>query len=172
MSMTAPKVRSDRFVPGPGPRGSNQRGFNLIEVLVTIVVLAIGLLGLAGLQAHSLKNSHSSLYRTIASQQAYDIADRIAANLAGVAAGHYDNLTATLPSDPNCIATGCSTANMALTDQFQWLRTNAVLLPNGSGTVQCAIGPAGNRICVVTTSWTERTEGSNLTQSFVTQFAP
>ena len=157
-----------------------QTGFTLIEVLVTIVLLAIGLLGLAGLQAYSLKNSHGSAYRTIASQQAYDMADRIGANLAGVAAGSYDNLNATTPTNPNCITSGCSATNMALTDYYQWRRANDVVLPGGTGTVRCVIGPAGcvanvagsNRIFDITVSWTERTESGNVTQSFVTRFAP
>ena len=150
-------------------------------MLVTIVVLAIGILGLAGLQARSLTNSHGSFYRTIATQQAYDIADRIASNLAGVAAGSYDNLTSTLPTNPTCVTSGCTAASMALTDQYQWLRANAVVLPGGSGTVRCAIGPAAtcvtntagaNRQFDVTVSWTERTAAGNLTQSLVTRFAP
>ncbi len=157
------------------------QGFDLVEILVTIVLFAIGVLGLAGLQVRSLGDSHASAYRTIASQQAYDIADRIAANLAGVAAGHYDNLTAIVPSDPQCMSAGCSVANMALTDHYQWLRATAAVLPAGTGTVRCAIGPAAtcvtntpgsNRIFDVTVAWSERTADEHLTRRFITRFAP
>jgi type IV pilus assembly protein PilV len=181
MSMIAPNAPWYPCVDGVRTRQASQHGFTLIEVLITIVILAIGLLGLAALQGFSLKNSHGSFYRSVASQQAYDMADRIAANLAGVAAGNYDNLTATIPTNPNCITSGCSAANMALTDQYQWLRANAVVLAGGSGTVRCEIGPAAscennvagsNRVFRVTVSWNERTEGDNLTQSFVTRFVP
>ena len=156
-------------------------GFTLLEVLVTLIVLSLGLLGLAGLQAFSLKNNHIAYYRAIASQQAYDIQDRIRANLAGVIGGGSDNLTATLPADPGCIATGCTAAQMAVTDQFQWLTANAAMLAGGSGTVRCVIGPAGSgcvattgnaRVFDITVSWTEKNESGNITQNFVTRFSP
>lgn len=177
MSMIPDNPRSACQAPGHGPSRARARGFNLIEVLVTMVLLAIGILGLAGLQARSLTNSHGSVYRTIASQQAYDIADRMAANLVGVGAGNYDNLTATLPTNPGCITTGCSVANMAVTDRYQWLRVNAATLPSGQGTVRCVIGPAAtcvtntagsNRIFEVTVAWIERTSS----QKFKTRFTP
>lgn len=155
-------------------------GFTLLEVMVAIVVLSLGLLGLAGLQAASLRNNQTAYYRGIATQQAYDIADRLRANLAGVRAGNYNNLTAVIPTDPACFLAGCTIANMAVTDHFQWNTTNAALLPNGVGTVVCADGPAtagctaatGNWVFNITVSWTERTEGGNVTQSFVTRITP
>ena len=170
---------------GRGARPARPRGFSLIEVLVTMVLLAIGLLGLAGLQARSMANSHSSFYRTIAAQQAYDIADRMAANLLGVDAGNYDNLTATLPANPNCIASGCSVANIALTDHYQWLRANAAVLPGGSGTV----ANIGGSSCIfeVRVMWHEKgmndpgsvssdpncpTGTAPNTRCFVTRFTP
>ena len=55
-------------------------GFTLIEVLIAMLVLAVGLLGLAGLQATSLKNNQSAYNRSQATQLAYDIADRMRSN--------------------------------------------------------------------------------------------
>ena len=55
-------------------------GFTLIEVLIAMIVLAVGLLGLAGLQATSLRNNQSAYNRIKATQLAYDIADRMRAN--------------------------------------------------------------------------------------------
>jgi len=169
----------------PMPSRGDHRGFTLLEILVAIVVLSIGLLGLAGLQVVSLNNNQTAYYRSVATQQAYDMADRMRANLAGIAAGNYDNLTATLPADPGCIASGsvgCTTlANVALTDQFQWLTQNAAVLPSGAGTVRCAVGPSANcatntatsnRVFDITVSWLEKTPTGNATQSFVTRFAP
>lgn len=59
-----------------------QRGFTLLEILVTLVILAIGLLGLLSLQIVSLKNNHSAQQRTTAIVHAYDILDRIRVNKA------------------------------------------------------------------------------------------
>ena len=70
------------------PLTKTQSGFTLLEIMVAIVVLSLGLLGLAGLQAASLRNNQTAYYRSIATQQAYDIADRLRANLAGVGAPH------------------------------------------------------------------------------------
>lgn len=156
-----------------------QRGFTLLEILVAIVVLSIGLLGLAGLQVVSLNNNQIAYYRAIASQQAYDIADRMRANLAGVSAGRYDALAASIPTDPDCVTNVCSVANMAIADHSLWNAANARLLPAGVGTVQCFEGlTAGctnagpNWTFDLTVSWTEKNEAGNATQSFVTRFAP
>jgi type IV pilus assembly protein PilV len=159
-----------------------QRGFTLLEILVAIVVLSIGLLGLAGLQAISLNNNQIAYYRSLASQQANDMAERMRANLAGVTAGSYDNLSATLPTNPSCISSGCTTlANVAVTDHFQWLTNTAAILPGGAGTVRCASGPTANcvtnlanssRVFDITLTWTEKSQAGTATQSFVTRLAP
>lgn len=106
----------------------------MVEILVTIVILSIGLLGLAGLQASGLKNNQSAFLRTVAMQQAYDMADRIRANAAGQKAGDYDAISGT-PSDPNCISSGCTAAQMAQYDAYDWNTDNTAQLPSGQGTV-------------------------------------
>lgn len=174
---------------------SLQSGFTLLEILVAIVVLSIGLLGLAGLQAVSLNNNQVAYYRAIASQQANDMADRMRANAAGITAGNYDSLTATLPVNPGCIATGttgCTAlANVAVTDHFQWLTNTAALLPSGAGTIRCVQGPAAtcatntatsNRLFDITVTWIEKgnvfndpncpTGTAANTRCFVTRFTP
>lgn len=160
----------------------------MIEILVSIVVISLGLLGLAGLQALSLRNNQVSHYRSIATQQAYDMGDRIRANLVGVQAGRYNNLSGTLAAlqatDPACVTTGCTPAQMATTDFLQWRTVNNALLPNGGGTV-CLDDPstvpvdclaAGSYNAdwpfVITVTWNEKTEAGNATQSFVTRFRP
>ena len=170
-----------RFSANREPQKKASGGFTLLEVLVTIVVISLGLLGLASLQLVSLNNNQTAYYRALATQQAYDMMDRMRANLAGVTAGTYDNLTAANPTNPACFTAGCSTANMTGTDYFQWLTNSAAKLPGGSGSVRCIEGPAAtcvtntatsNRIFDISVSWTARTEAGNVTDSFVTRFAP
>lgn len=123
----------------------NQAGFTLLEILVAVVIMSMGLLGLAGLQAASLRNNQSAYFRGIAAQQVYDMADRIRANRVGVAAGNYDNLNnAAALTDPQCFTAGCTAADMATTDYLQWDTNNSDLLPGGVGTVTCVQGPGAN----------------------------
>lgn len=58
-----------------------QLGVSLLEVLISVVVLSVGLLGLAGLQAVSLKNNTSAYQRGLATMLAYDVIDRIRADM-------------------------------------------------------------------------------------------
>ena len=108
---------------------ASQSGFTLLEVLVAIVVVSLGLLGLAGLQAATLRNNQNAYYRAVATQQTYDIADRIRANQAGVAAGSYNNLTGVIPADPDCVTGACTPANIAVADHSQWNNNNATCCP-------------------------------------------
>jgi len=126
----------------------------MMEILVTIVVLSIGLLGLAGLQVSGLQNNQSSYYRTVAMQQAYNIADRIRANAAGKDAGAYDSLSGTA-SDPGCISSGCTPAQMAQYDQYQWNTDNANLLPSGAGKVA-----RNGKIFTATIMWDDERTGA------------
>lgn len=109
-------------------------GFTLLEVLVTAIILAIGLLGLASLQVFGLKNNHSAYMRSQATLLSYDIADRVRANPVGFRDGDYNNPSATEHSE--CVSTaGCSTADMAEHDMFEWARVLSTQLPSGSGVI-------------------------------------
>lgn len=65
------------------------RGISLIEVLITILVIGIGLLGLAGLQSVSMKNTYQASQRSQAMWLAQEIAERMRANPAGKEKGYY-----------------------------------------------------------------------------------
>lgn len=133
------------------PMKTEQSGFTLLEVMVAIIVLSLGLLGLAGLQAATLRNNQTAHYRAIAIQQTYDMADRLRANQAGVIAGNYNNLDASIPASPDCVAGVCTPANMAVADHSQWNNNNARMLPGGTGTV---VGTAAAGFDI-TISWVE-----------------
>jgi type IV pilus assembly protein PilV len=103
-----------------------QRGFSMIEVLVTVLILAIGLLGLAGLQSTSLRSNHSAMLRSQATVLAYDIADRLRANRTAALNGNYD---VDLEETP----TGTS---MVATDIIAWKTNLAEMLPLGDGAIE------------------------------------
>jgi type IV pilus assembly protein PilV len=70
---------------------SRQTGSSLLEVLIAVVILAFGLLGLAGLQATSVKSSHSAYQRSQATLLAYDMVDRMRAARTAAIAGRFDD---------------------------------------------------------------------------------
>ena len=72
------------------PSRRRSGGVSLIEVLVALVILSVGVLGLSRLQATQLRANNAAYLRTQAAIQAYDMADRMRANQAGVEAGSYD----------------------------------------------------------------------------------
>lgn len=113
------------------PRNS---GFSLIEVLIALVLFSMGLLGVAGLQVSGLRANHSSALRTQTTYLAYDMADRMRANIQGVNDGNYNNLSGD-PGDPGCASSSCTPALMAQTDLHEWNLANASNLPSGSGAV-------------------------------------
>lgn len=115
---------------------TNKKGFTLLEVLVAVLILSIGLLGIAGLQAKGLQFNHSAYLRTQATFLAYDITDRMRANIVAVNAGSYNNGSAAV--DTNCItaaSTSCTPAIMAGHDLYEWDAALASALPGGVGVV-------------------------------------
>lgn len=123
-----------------------QEGFTLIEVLVAVVILAVGLLGLSAMQLTSLKVNQGAYSRSQAALMASDMLDRMRANPDGVEAGNYDNLdtSGAIPSDQSC-SDGCSSSQIASQDFREWaanyrdvygLGSNFLpLVPGGTGTV-------------------------------------
>lgn len=100
-----------------------QRGVSLVEVLVASVVLSVGLLGLAGLQASGLRVGQSSIHRAQAAQLAYDVIERVRVNIANA-----DAYSLALDEPPG---EGTSVAARDLQDWRLRLRS----LPNGVGSI-------------------------------------
>lgn len=121
-----------------------ESGVSLFEVLITVVVVSIGLLGLAGLQFAGLHVADSAQDHTLATLLAQDIAERIKANSDGTAAGDYDMVTlstggATPPApSQDCFTAACDTTDMSKFDALQWYNMinsggpNTIVLPNAS----------------------------------------
>jgi type IV pilus assembly protein PilV len=104
-----------------------QRGFTLLEVMIALLVLSIGLLGLAALQGVGLRGSQEAYLTSQASLLAYDLADRIRANPAA-AVDDYNNFAPTCPEP-------VPTAPLAAADLGEWFCSVENLLPNGTASI-------------------------------------
>ena len=154
----------------------------MLEVLVSVLILAIGLLGLAGMYSFSLKNTSNSNVRSVATTQAYDIIEKMRANRTGLDSGYYINQQG--EQNTSCfLSTGCNSQQMAQMDVYQWNELNALFLPGGVGIV-CTDntpndGTPGVPACdglpnsnyVVKIWWNERVADGSL-QRFITVFKP
>lgn len=111
-----------------------ERGFTLIESMVALLVMSIGLIGIAALHGQGLNASRTAIYRTTAINLSADMADRIRANrVAGTA---YGNAAADNNCDPNSgPAVDCTPTELAEHDLFVWEALVSDSLPNGTGEV-------------------------------------
>lgn len=148
-------------------RSPQQDGFSLIELLVAVFVMAVGVLGVVGLQLLSLQNNRNALLRAEASRLAYDMMDRIRANAdpdngvdyAGVALGGDP------PATGDCRAATCTVAQMETYDHAFWkcslgnFNDNDVctglavtgFLPEGDGSIVVD----ANGVYTITVQWQE-----------------
>ena len=125
----------------------------MVEVLIAMVVMVVGLLGAAGMQVSSMRSHHDAYERTIALHQVSDMADRMRANMPGVAAGLYQNNNN--PPDQVCTGAGvnCTVQQIVDYDFFNWNRDNARLLPDAAGAVAA---PNADGLFTITLNWTGR----------------
>lgn len=158
---------------------SGAKGFTLLEILVTVIILAIGLLGMAGLQLTGMRNNQSAYLRTQAALLAYDMGERMRANSLGFNNNAYDQPQAV--EYPGCFtAEGCTVAEMAQNDAFEWSNTLATQLPMGNGVV-CLDGTPDDGIpespdcdgaggVYVIKIWWDDSRSGTQDQRFVTSF--
>ena len=124
-------------------------GYSLLEVLVSLLVLSVGLLGMAALQTFGLKANHASLERTQATVLIQDIADRMLTNRDGVVAGNYDAVNVSHSTSPpgygGCPTNCASASDLANFHIAEWIaRLNAPgYLARGSLTIQRQVGATG-----------------------------
>ena len=119
-----------------------QKGNSMIEVVVTILVISLGLLGLAALQITAMRYQRISSQRSEATQSVHDLGERIRANRLGVMSGHYLHTTAyaTTVSNqsaiPTCAKEKCTSKEIAQIDLAQWLQNLNRRLHGGAGYVE------------------------------------
>jgi type IV pilus assembly protein PilV len=134
-------------------------------VLVALVVLAIGLLGIAALYLNSLQSGRTAIYRTQAINLAADLADRIRMNRTAQAA--YGTAFADVEAAVAACETigGCTDGDLASTDLANWKQEIAQQLPGGEGQVAVTLPVAAGEPTnyVVTVRWTEVNEAAPVT---------
>lgn len=146
---------------------SSNRGFTLIEVLVALVVLSIGLLGLAALQLTSLQFNTNSDLRTQATVAAYDIIDRMRSNRTGFAANDYHVPTASdaatkisdyaaCGSSCACDTSECNASNLALYDLHQWYDMTDTQLPGSLANRPTITRDAATNEVTIVINWLEK----------------
>lgn len=153
-------------------------GFSLLEVLIALVILSVGLLGIAAMLSTTLKSNDSAYMRSQATILAYNIIDRMRANPIGATNGDYNIAMGTPAPGSGTVCTGggagCGSALLADYDLTQWKKTLASSsngLPNGDGSIVTSqLG--GVNLVTVTVLWNDSRAGHALgTAPAVTTFS-
>jgi type IV pilus assembly protein PilV len=146
------------------PAARRQAGFSLVELLAAVVVLSIGLLGVAKLSLGSVQANGSAYMRSQATELIQQIVDDMRANkLEALVGGYNIPMTSNLPAPgANCETINCTAAQVAAFDLATWVNrlnaTNGGALPSGAGsvTVTQTINPVTGSpeyTAVVTVQW-------------------
>jgi type IV pilus assembly protein PilV len=145
----------------------NQAGFSLVEVLIALVIMSVGMLGIAGLYVEGMKAGRTSTFRHHAVTLASDVADRIRANpLGGV---DYEGE----PGNNNCVLgnVDCNPQQMAANDIDLWQTQAEQMLPNGAVTVTFNDDVTPNTF-QIDVSWAEAGETTPPTYSILIPVNP
>ena len=135
---------------------SSQHGLTLIESMVALLVISIGLLGIAGLHLTSMQQNSSALHHSKAVLAGYNMADRIRANITRF--GDYAGIDTDNSYSQDCSAGNCTTGQLVTSDAEQWAR-KVQGLPGGRG----MIAGNANRL-VVTVMWDDEGTGATGTK--------
>ena len=129
------------------PRRFGQSGFSLLEVLITLLITAIGLMGFAAMMLNSMKTNRTAMQRSVATAYAYDIIDCMRANRTAAVAGNYN--TKFEDAAPITLTT------VAQNDLKIWKDALSGSLPSGQGQISLS----GNTV-TVGIKWTETVNSS------------
>jgi type IV pilus assembly protein PilV len=126
-------------------------GFSLLEVLVAVVVISLGALGIAAMQATAISSTHSSQQESLIAVEARSISDAMIANTgywgSGLAPASLAVASSTSLSDgtlqgytANCSTAVCSAGELASYDVKQWAADLAGQVPGAQGQITCVAG--------------------------------
>ncbi len=110
-----------------------QQGVTLIEAMIALLVISVGLLGIASLQITAMNQNTSSLNHSQAVWMAYNMADRIRANT-NAQFLNYNGIDTSVGYSQDCLTVNCSAAQMLVADAADW-ETLVGNLPAGRGTI-------------------------------------
>lgn len=130
-----------------------QLGVGLPEVMVSMLLLGVAVIGFAALQVRALATTNSAMYRTQAASIAQELGERMRMNPAGRAT-YKDEWDATKVDANKCESESCTPKNMAFYDMRTITKLAKDTLPNG----QVAVLPcvAGTNLCVYV-AWNQTT---------------
>lgn len=142
-----------------------QRGFSMIEVLITLVIIATALLGTAGLQLQAMKLGKSADFRTQAVFLANDLAERMEGNEISAVAGNYAVAAASAASvaSADCSTSSCDNSTLAEWDISQW--ESAIIasgLPQASWLVE-SVSVGNPSLYRIRINWVDRSGNSSST---------
>ncbi|KPC52145.1 hypothetical protein WG78_13835 [Amantichitinum ursilacus] len=149
----------------------------MIEVLITLVIILIGVLGMAGIQMLAINNTQTARSHSLAAIQASSLAANMQVNKSyWLTATFAGDLTATMgdawtgssisgsanstlaSSTQDCASATCTGAQLAAYDLKNWAQNLATVLPQGKGNVTCTGNSAAKpNLCQITVSWLEKT---------------
>lgn len=150
----------------------HQRGVSLLESLVALLVLALGVLGMLGVQLKSLADNQSATNRVLAARMADDLFERIKANPQGLSRGNgladYDrgsSWSAIAAPSQNCLTNACSAQQQAAYDLWRWQTGVMNALPGGNATTFTVAGTDPEQLGVMVAWRLRNTDtASNTTQ--------
>ena len=144
-----------------------ERGFSLLEVLISMLIIMFGALGIAGMQFFAITSTENARYQNVATMLGTSLAASMQSNVAywGTPPALITFNGTTITGGPPAFtgtckgaANVCTAPQMAAYDLKQWtdqLGAPTRLLPSGEATIACPVG-ASPAICTITLTWRER----------------
>jgi type IV pilus assembly protein PilV len=113
----------------------SQRGLSLIESMVALLVISVGILGIASLQMSALSQNSSAYWHTQAVLSAHNMADRVRANQSQLTSGGYLGIDTADGYAQDCQTQACNDSDMVTSDAADW-QQQVQLLPSGRGIIR------------------------------------
>ena len=142
-------------------------GFSLVEVLVALIIISVGLLGVARMQGASIANTNAARMRSLAAIEAASLASAMHGNRAywaanfptiTVAGAAITSSDGALSATVNCNASGgsvpCSASQLAASDLNEWVANYAALFPAGTAAITCSAATTPLS-CTIQLAWSE-----------------